>query len=702
MYLNIRGGHNMKNLILMLVAAGFALTGYSEDYTVENVHEFTNAFTKLTAGDTTGVRILLKPGIYDLTGIQVGTRNSHHLVLEKKMKNGLIAGTGSDRGQTIIKGGGKGIFYIWNTDANMPTVISNLTLTGGSTTGNGGAVFGSYSTYGCNLMLKDCIISNNYAKGDNGGGGGGAIHVKAYDCLFASNTCGEQHGGALLFYDMQNGGAWNCVFSNNTVQASGKMGGAVYIHNKSVLHSKGGAISNCTFIGNSSANSGGAFYASSTNSDWYAICQDCRFYENCAAYGGGASATGNTILTNCVFQGNTATQYGGGLRLLGNALCDDCTLVSNVAPKGAGLYISGSALCKDSVLTGNAAPQGSGAYILDNAAVSGCKFVRNGKTDATSSVSPNYGGGVYLASGSCIGCDLIENFCDNGGGAYVTSTSAEIRDCLFERNRQTGWNSGAAILVKSSTPLALVSNCVFNANIANNWSSRTIISNAELVDCVISNHCLNGYLLAGCNMTRCLVSDNIVYGNGLNLDIDTVYGKTEVFRTNVNCIVVGNVASNGANSITFGKPVINCTYCGNTIKDAGSGANIIRNGDVAIPVYNSILVQNRLSSTHTDVSKNSQPYLTNCLYSVAGSGVAAGRFFNCRLVTNFKFYPTEDGGEYDIKSSSPAFNAGMIEDWMLPLLEGKDFAGRERIKYDTIDIGALECQYRPFFGIVVR
>jgi predicted outer membrane repeat protein len=304
------------------------------------------------------------------------------------------------------------------------------------------------------------------------------------------------------------------------VLASDKVGGAVYIHNKSVLHSKGGAISNCTFIGNSSANSGGAFYASSTNSDWYAICQDCRFYENRSAYGGGAYATGNTILTNCVFQGNTATQYGGGLRLSGNALCQDCTIESNVAPNGSGAYISG------------------------NAVVSGCKFVRNGKTDATSSVSPNYGGGVYLASGSCVGCDFIDNFCDNAGGAYVTSTSAEIRDCLFERNRQTGWNSGAAILVKSSTPLALVSNCVFNANIANNWSARTIISNAELVDCVISNHCLNGYLLAGCNMTRCLVSDNIVYGNGLNLDIDTVYGKTEVFRTNVNCIVVGNVASN--------------------------------------------------------------------------------------------------------------------------------------------------------------
>ncbi len=149
--------------------------------------------------------------------------------------------------------------------------------------------------------------------------------------------------------------------------------------------------------------------------------------------------------------------------------------------------------------------------------------------------------------------------------------------------------------------------------------------------------------------------------------------------------------------------MINCTYISNVVDNAGSGANVFRNGTA----YNTIFTGNRILESGNvlklcDVKKNAQPYLTNCLYSVAGSGVAAGRFFNCRLAPNFKFYPTEDGGDYDVKSTSPAFNAGLVEDWMMPLLGGKDFAGRERIKYDTIDIGALECQYRPFFGIVIR
>lgn len=696
--------------LIFLVAGAIAFAVSAVEYRISapngvgDVVALTNAFTQLTLGHTEGVKILLEPGIYDLTGVRVGDRK-YHLTLETQMRNGLIAGLGSDRSKTIIKGGGEvdkyGIFYIWNTHASKPTVISNLTLTAGYAQGNGGAVFGSYATYGCNLILKDCIISNNYAKGANGGGGGGAIHVKAYDCLFASNTCGEQHGGVLAFYDMQTGGAWNCVFSNNTVLAAEKTGGAVYIYNKAVLHDKGGAISNCTFIGNSSAYTGGAIHASSTSDVWYAICQDCRFFGNSAAYGGGMYASGKTIVTNSVFQGNVASQYGGGLRLAGKAFCYDCTIASNVAPKGAGLYISGTAFCGGSVFKENVAPNGSGAYVRDSAKISGSLFLRNGKNNATNANSPNYGGGAYLESGSCTSCDFIGNFCDNGGGAYVTSSSAEIRDSYFEGNRQTGWKSGAAILVKASSPLALVSNCVFNANVATNWSARTILSNAELVDCVIKNHILEGYMLAGCNMTRCFVTNNITYGNGLNLDIDTVYGAAELFRTNINCVFAGNAVSNGANSITFGKTVLNCTYVGNNVKNAGSGANIIRNGDVAVGVYNTILAKNMFGNTLCDVSKNAQPYMTNCIYSVAGSGVNAGKFSECKSVADFKFAET-DGSAYDLKSSSPAFNAGRLEDWMVPLLGGKDIAGRPRVKFGAVDIGALEAQKYPHFGLIIR
>ena len=672
---------------------------------VGDVVALTNAFTELDKANTTDAKILLEPGVYDLTGFKVGTRN-WHLTLEKKMANGLIAGTGDSPADTVIKGGGEtdkyGIFYIWYTDASKPTVISNLTLTCGYSRGSGGAVYGSYSTYGCNLVLSHCIVSNNYAVGSNGGGGGGAIHVKARDCLFASNTCGGQHGGALLFYDMPNGGAWNCVFSNNTVN-SGLNGGAVYIHNKGASYNYGGSISNCLFVGNSTGGYGGGLYASTDaeHVSYSALCQDCVFRENSAVYGGGVFALANTIVSNCTFEANAAT-YGGGLRASSSALCMDCTFKINTSSEnGAGAYLSDKSLCSNSTFENNASNKhGSGAYITGSAVVSNCVISGNGPPGNGSSTK--FGGGAYMKGGECVDCAFTGNHADRGGGADLDASGAVIRNSLFDGNIQLGWASGAAIYVNASDPLALVTNCVFNAN-KPTQSSQTIVSNAELVDCVITNHTVSGYVLSGCNMTRCYVANNTAKSNGQNLDIGTFYNTTQVFRTNVNCVVAFNTVTANANAITYDKTVINCTYISNVVDNAGSGANVFRNGTA----YNTIFTGNRILESGNvlklcDVKKNAQPYLTNCLYSVAGSGVAAGRFFNCRLAPNFKFHPTEDGGEYDIKSSSPAFNAGMIEDWMVPLLGAKDFAGRERIKYDTIDIGALECQYRPFFGIVVR
>jgi hypothetical protein len=68
----------------------------------------------------------------------------------------------------------------------------------------------------------------------------------------------------------------------------------------------------------------------------------------------------------------------------------------------------------------------------------------------------------------------------------------------------------------------------------------------------------------------------------------------------------------------------------------------------------------------------------------------------------FRFHPTADGGEYDIKGVSSVFNAGLLEDWMRPLLGTRDFAGRERVKFDAVDIGALECQVFPYTAIILR
>ena len=549
----------------------------------------TNAITAINAANSTGTRILLAPGVYDLSGVTTtigGKVQGAHIYINTTCKNGLIAGMGETPGDTILLGGGetdkKTVMFIWTTNANQPTVVSNLTITGGWRAGDCGGLYGS--THG-GLIMRDCIVSNNYATGL----GAGVLRVKAYNCRFADNTSSSKNGGGF-WSDTAGLGAQDCVFSNNVTSANG---GGVY------LSGSGSYLVNCKFYDNSGANASGAYIIG--------------------------------LVSNCVFKGNKPTAAANSNKL---------------------------------------------------------------------------GGGLYLSSGECVDCKFFDNAADRGGGMYVASSSAVVRDCVFEGNKQTGWASGAAMFVNASSPLALVSNCVFNANTAAS-SSRTIISNAELVDCVITNHNITeGYILAGCNMTRCLFADNSTTGNGQHLDISTAYNTAAVSRTNVNCIVANNRAM-GVNSITDGKKVINCTYYGNYCDSGNYGTTV--HGCVC---WNSIFTGNTVSgigAAASDVRRNflggeAQLYLTNCIFSLSDVDVDADYLSNCKKIptAQIKFRETESGGEFDIRASSPAFGAGAWEDWMADALGPLDFARRPRVMFGAIDVGALECQLIPGALLIFR
>ena len=58
-------------------------------------------------------------------------------------------------------------------------------------------------------------------------------------------------------------------------------------------------------------------------------------------------------------------------------------------------------------------------------------------------------------------------------------------------------------------------------------------------------------------------------------------------------------------------------------------------------------------------------------------------------------------GVYNLAGTSTGAG-GAWQDWMAPLHGGVDFAGRPRVKFGSIDAGALACQHRLGFVIEVK
>jgi hypothetical protein len=102
--------------------------------------------------------------------------------------------------------------------------------------------------------------------------------------------------------------------------------------------------------------------------------------------------------------------------------------------------------------------------------------------------------------------------------------------------------------------------------------------------------------------------------------------------------------------------------------------------------------------------------MTNCLFAtcdsyvrldangyVTNDGVA-----NTRKVANMRFVDAANG-DYTPKTSSPMYDAGCKDPWLLSLVGDKDLAGNQRVFGECIDIGAYECQnLRPGFMLILK
>ena len=154
--------------------------------------------------------------------------------------------------------------------------------------------------------IKNCIFTNNVAKGRGGGAIYGFTHLNIDSSTFTSNQAGEDGGAVFANKDLK---ITNSKFTSNKAS---KRGGAVYFrcHQQSGSYVNGvwtsqmkyysASISNSAFTKNS-AKKGGAIYGFiSTNADKKRLkVNKCTFEDNSASTG--RDVLGGTC-SNCVYR----------------------------------------------------------------------------------------------------------------------------------------------------------------------------------------------------------------------------------------------------------------------------------------------------------------------------------------------------------------------------------------------------------------
>ncbi len=231
------------------------------------------------------------PDFTTIRGVQVtGTTNGDGAIrCVLFLGAGILSGFTIKDGATLTNGDlnverqGGGILYVDNLTG--PSIVSNCVVSGCSAFSSGGGAAGG--TY------YNCVFTNNSCS--NGGGGGPGSY---FDCVFIHNV-GTYGGG------VDSGYLSGCKFIENFAQHGGGSWQA--------------GSTNCVFVGNSAAVEGGAASGGSFADQSYCNLASSILVSNTAPIGGGVYSG---QLINCTLIGNSASNSGGAISrcLMGNSI----------------------------------------------------------------------------------------------------------------------------------------------------------------------------------------------------------------------------------------------------------------------------------------------------------------------------------------------------------------------------------------------
>ena len=200
--------------------------------------------------------------------------------------------------------------------------ISDTTMMGNSAGTLGGAIS---ALAGTSLLIQSCKIE------ENEGTVGGGIHCESVSHLevvgssFRANNA--QTGAGIAATMNCRTTIYNCWFEDNVAELKG--GGVFYdmFYLPSPCPESMFKMTNCTFIGNSSDNFGGGFFADRSNSTVPEI-SNCIFWENTAPMGPAMAFNGTELFTALLsysdIQGGQSSIYteGGWVAAWGNGMID--------------------------------------------------------------------------------------------------------------------------------------------------------------------------------------------------------------------------------------------------------------------------------------------------------------------------------------------------------------------------------------------
>ena len=277
-------------------------------------------------------------------------------------------------------------------------------------------------------------------------------------------TFRNSRSGAMKFVYVQNSKILNCRFLNNTNNFEG---GAVcnYAADKTV-------VSNCLFVGNSATGKyGGACFMriNSTDSSYRTKVLDCIFMDNESNLGGAIYSYGHCDVSRCVFNGNTGLVTGGGaIAMQPDFVVSDCTFTGKTEAQGShyghAIYIG----------------QGSDGDIISN-----CMFT-NLAVQGSYSVAAYGLIDIYNANLTMENCTFqkVTN-CRRYLGLRSNTRTVKVRNCLFTDIE----NSATVVFANSgdSTGTMSFENCTIYApekNIMEGASGKE--SHVEFANCILS------------------------------------------------------------------------------------------------------------------------------------------------------------------------------------------------------------------------